>query len=127
MRRGAVLTIIYVGVGGATGATLRVTISELFTYTGSFPLATLLINLFGSFALGFLLTSTTCLSNRRIKLALTTGLLGSFTTFSAFGWETLKLLQDGLMQTALFYVSLSLAGGLLCSMFGIFLARRREA
>lgn len=118
------MKIFYVGVGGAIGAMLRVFISEAVPLTTPFPFATLGVNLFGSLLLGFLLTTTTAIRNSDIKLMLTTGILGAFTTFSTFSYETLQLLQEGMVGYALLYVSTSIVGGLLCSASGVWMARR---
>lgn len=115
---------LYVGIGGAIGAMLRVFISEAISFPSTFPFATLCVNLVGSLLLGFLLTSTTIIRSVHIKLALTTGVLGAFTTFSTFSYETLELLQQGAVGYALLYIGGSLVGGLVCSAVGILTARR---
>ncbi|MER1986164.1 MAG: fluoride efflux transporter CrcB [Solibacillus sp.] len=115
---------LYVGIGGAIGAVLRVMISTTIPFNGTFPFATLCVNLLGCFLLGLFLTSTTIIRNVHLKLALTTGVLGAFTTFSTFSYETLQLLQQGAAFYALLYVGGSLFGGLTFSAIGIFMARR---
>ncbi|MER2106511.1 MAG: fluoride efflux transporter CrcB [Solibacillus sp.] len=115
---------LYVGIGGAIGAVLRVMISAAIPFNGAFPFATLCVNLLGCFLLGLFLTSTTIIRNVHLKLALTTGVLGSFTTFSTFSYETLQLLQQGAFGYALIYISCSVMGGLICSAIGFSTARR---
>lgn len=118
------MKVLYVGIGGAIGAVLRVSVSEIIPFNSTFPLATLYVNLFGSLLLGFFLTSTTIIQNVHIKLALTTGILGAFTTFSTFSYEVLQFIQQGAFSTAALYISISLIGGLLFSFIGIVIARR---
>lgn len=90
--------VILVGLGGFVGSVGRyltyLLVSTYFTY--SFPIATLLVNTIGCFAIGALSATVghyAALSNPRILLLLTTGILGGFTTFSAFGLETVELLR----------------------------------
>lgn len=90
--------VILVGLGGFVGSVGRyltyLLVSTYFTY--SFPIATLLVNTIGCFAIGALSATVghyATLSNPRILLLLTTGILGGFTTFSAFGLETVELLR----------------------------------
>ncbi|MFC7392726.1 fluoride efflux transporter CrcB [Scopulibacillus cellulosilyticus] len=112
----------FVGVGGIIGALLRYGVSHLFSgvWTGAFPFATLVTNLIGSFVLGWL---TTYLSkNKRVPAELFTGLgtgmIGSFTTFSTFSVDTVKLLNASHIGLAFIYVVISLFGGLVLSYAG---------
>ena len=118
------MNVIVVGIGGAIGALLRFTISEIIPFHGGFPYATLLINLFGSFGLAFLLSHTTMLKNGHVKLALTTGLLGAFTTFSTYSFETFTLLDNGDVFTALMYILASSIGGFIASFGGYYVAKK---
>ena len=90
--------VILVGVGGFVGSVGRyltyLLVSTYFNH--SFPVATLLVNTIGCFAIGALSATVghyAALSNPRILLLLTTGIIGGFTTFSAFGLETVELLR----------------------------------
>lgn len=78
---------VLVGVGGFLGAASRHGV-DLVVGASSFPLGTLTVNLVGSFVLGAL---TPALGPRRLRLFLATGLLSSFTTYSAFAIETVQL------------------------------------
>ena len=117
------MEILAVGLGGAIGAMLRFYISEIIVYDGGFPLATLTANLLGCFLLSFLLSGGLLQHHPRVKLALATGLLGSFTTFSTFSYETVMLVNNGLFNLALLYICLSILGGLGCSLIGFKLAK----
>ena len=120
------MEILAVGIGGAIGAMLRFYISQIIVYDGGFPLATLAVNLIGSLLLGFLLGGRLLQHRPHVKVALTTGLLGAFTTFSTFSYETVKLVESGLPGLALLYICLSVLGGLCCSLIGFKLANGGE-
>lgn len=98
------MAVIWVALGGACGAVLRFGVSRALTPLASgYPVATLLVNVFGSFLIG-LLAGSVLLENRLepgAKLFFQTGLLGAFTTFSAFSLETLQLWQSGHSRLAL--------------------------
>ena len=111
-----------IGIAGIIGALLRYLVGIYFNHWWfyDFPLATFLTNLSGSFILGWLTTFLPKIKSLHpnIKTALGTGLIGSFTTFSTFSVETVKLIQASKWGTALLYVLLSLVGGLLFSWLG---------
>ena len=98
--------IFYIAIGGAAGATLRYWLSGAAQriFSGEFPWATLSVNLIGSLAIGFLwgmLESVAVSPNIRVLLFV--GVIGSFTTFSAFSLESFHLLRDG--QHGLFLIN----------------------
>ncbi len=91
--------LIWICLGGAAGSGLRYLVSGwvLRALGTSFPYGTLAVNLLGSFLLGALMyvgLSTEWLPPA-LRLALTTGALGGFTTYSTFSYETMRLIQDG--------------------------------
>ena len=116
------MEILAVGLGGAIGASLRFFLSQIIVYEAGFPIATFIANCIGCFALSYLLSGKLLSHYPKLKLALTTGLLGSFTTFSTFSSETISLISDQLYGIALIYVLLSAIGGLLLSFVGYKLA-----
>lgn len=103
--------LLFVAMGGAVGAVLRYGISSgIYTWFGrSFPYGTLVVNVLGSFAIGLL--SILLIEKfdvpHEIRLALVVGVLGALTTFSTFSWDTLDLMQQGMMQKALLNVLLN--------------------
>ena len=115
------MSLLYVGIGGAIGAILRYLLSQL-PFQHEFPLKTLLINLLGSFVIGFL--SAKFQQSHWFEgdqLLLITGVCGGFTTFSTFSLESLQLIQNGDTPLAILYMAISLVVGLLCVVFGYFL------
>lgn len=112
------MKLLAVGIGGAIGASFRFFLSQIIVYEAGFPLATFSVNLIGCFALSYLLSGKLLKSYPKVKLALTTGFLGSFTTFSTFSKETISLISDQLYGTAFVYVILSTIGGLWLSFVG---------
>ncbi|MFV1957892.1 MAG: fluoride efflux transporter CrcB [Planctomycetota bacterium] len=90
--------LLFVAGGGGAGALLRYLVSGLGQRltVGVFPLGTLLVNVLGCFLIGYLgaVFSGPLLVRDEVRLALLVGLLGGFTTFSSFGWETFSLLND---------------------------------
>ena len=115
-------------LGGALGAVCRFIVATLVTrlYTEIFPLGTFVINVSGSFCIGFLMTLF--LNRPHIhtnwRLLLVTGILGGYTTFSSFEWETLMSMRNGAVSIGLLYVALSLVLGLVAAWMGLLLANR---
>src|SRR5258708_35037476 len=83
-----------------------------------FPTGTLTVNLSGCFAIGLLAAIFLRSPNDELRLALITGFLGGFTTFSAFAFETLTLLRNGALLTAVIYTLASSAGGVAAAYLG---------
>jgi len=98
-------------MGGALGAVLRYSISSaIYNWFGrGFPYGTLVVNVIGSLAIGLLsiLLVEKFNVSQDIKLGLVVGVLGALTTFSTFSWDTVDLLQQGLIQRALLNVLLN--------------------
>jgi len=116
--------ILIVALGGAAGSILRYKLGGFtlhHTQSWNFPLSTFSINLIGCFAIGILaaLVEHHDLFSPSVRLLLFTGLLGGFTTFSAFGYESVFLLRRGLLSVAASYVLLSVACGLAAVSVGI--------
>lgn len=111
------MRFVWVGVAGAVGSVLRYLVG-LSLGDSHFPWATLVVNLVGSFALGLLLTW----GMARLPVSITTpvavGLLGGFTTFSAFAWEGMFMAGSGRAQLAAVYVLTSVVGGLAAALLG---------
>ena len=120
--------IVLVLLGGAFGTGLRYSLS-IFIYSRvqepTFPYANLMINVSGSFLIGVLaeLFDSRILVAPVMRVALLTGVLGGYTTFSSFTFETVSLLRDGEFWLATLNVSLSVALGLAAVWLGMRLAQ----
>ncbi|HEY6825667.1 MAG TPA: fluoride efflux transporter CrcB [Gemmatimonadaceae bacterium] len=117
----------YVAIGGAVGSAARYALT-LFVQSRSdstFPIATLLINVSGSILLGFLMRyglEGTSVSPE-VRLLLTTGFCGGYTTFSTFSYETARLLEDGEWSRGATYIAASVVVSLIGTFVGFALAR----
>jgi len=116
--------IFIVAIGGAIGSVLRYKLGGFalhHTQSWNFPVSTFSINLAGCFAIGILAASVEHhdLFSSSTRLLLFTGLLGGFTTFSAFGYESVFLLRRGLASIAAGYVILSVVGGIFAVVLGM--------
>lgn len=119
--------IWFVALGSALGGSARYALSLWIqrTSSGTFPVATFLINVTGSFALGFLARGVTATPawSPAMRLALTTGFCGGYTTFSTFSLETYTLLESGQWRQASLYVVLSVVVSVAAMYAGVLAAR----
>lgn len=124
--------IMLVFFGAGFGGVCRFVLGSLvYGYTGrNFPWGTLVINLTGSFIMGFLFVifaqKFTNLAPYLIALVLV-GVLGGYTTFSSFSIETLRLFQDGKIIYAIMNVMVSTIGGILLAWLGYAVATKLVA
>lgn len=110
--------ILLVGAGGAIGSILRYA-GNLLYQSKTFPVTTFLINITGSLLMGMVIGW--CLKNESSvnwKLFLATGICGGFTTFSAFSYENLLLLQNGKVLLSLLYITGSVVMGIAAAFIG---------
>jgi fluoride exporter len=119
------MTLALLMLAAAVGAPLRYVVDQTIQHRrpGRFPAGTLAINVTGSLALGLLtgLAAHHGLAPRAVTV-LGTGLLGAYTTFSTFSYETIRLLEDGAVAEATLNVVGSLALGLTAAAAGLGLA-----
>jgi len=113
------MTFLYVAAGGAIGALLRY-ILALFVV---FPLGTLLVNILGSFLMGVCFIWFSAKGFDRVAVFAMTGVLGGFTTFSAFSLDTFRLFERGDAGLAVLYILASVCLSLLALWIGIATAR----
>ncbi len=101
--------IIFVGLGGFFGASLRYLLGRAVSAPGVIPAATLAINIFGSFVIGALslISERYGLARHSLILMLQAGFCGGFTTFSTFSLETFSLISQGKIVPAVLYAILS--------------------
>ena len=116
-----------VAAGGAIGASLRYGAAALthLLMGKDFPYGTLAVNIIGSLLIGYLLVllPESDESVPLLKLLLVTGILGGFTTYSAFSVETLQLIQDGHLNKAGLNIVLTLVFSFLAVWGGFLLGR----
>jgi CrcB protein len=122
------LKIVLIALFGAAGTLARYGLQGLVQVrtSGTFPFGTLLVNLTGCFFLGLIAQFTL---NRLIispdwRVAIAVGFFGGYTTFSSFGWETAKMMEEGEWARASAYVGASVIAGLFLSAAGIRLASK---
>jgi CrcB protein len=121
------MQIIIVMTAGALGALARWA-TDLLTkhlFGPAFPIGTLTVNVLGCFAFGLIMQSGigTNESNKLLKLFLTTGFLGAFTTFSTFGFNTFDFIKNGSVALAIINISANLLLGLLAVWGGFILGK----
>lgn len=97
--------LLWVGVGGFLGSVGRFVVSGFFNRLSpvlAFPIGTLAVNILGCFLIGLLhgLAESRNILGTDTRIFLFIGILGGFTTFSTFGFESLALLKDGAMLKA---------------------------
>lgn len=121
------MTILAIALFGAAGCLLRYFLSGwVYGALGrGFPFGTLAVNAAGAFLIGLIMESgiRSTLLTAELRTGLTIGLLGGFTTFSTFSYETFKLLEDGQLLSAGLNVLLSVLTCVLLTGFGILAAR----
>ncbi len=116
------INLILVATGGATGAILRYILTNLSkTIFMSSIYGTLMVNILGCFLIGYLITSdfSKNISENFVKFFLIIGLLGSFTTFSAFSFEVVNLIISKKIFIAFIYISISIFVCILFSYLGM--------
>jgi len=120
------ITMLQVALGGAIGSAARFAAGAAITRglgAGGFPLGVLTVNVLGSLWMGALLVYLGQRGLAALNPFLMTGVLGGFTTFSAFSLETLTLIERGQAGQAALYVGVSVAGSLLAVFAGVHIMR----
>jgi len=120
-----VTALLLVALGSAVGAPLRYVIDReiQMRHERVFPFGTLVVNVSGSFALGLLVSAAIRGGASDLAVdAIGTGLIGSYTTFSTFSWETLRMLEEGSTWQASVNVAASVGIGLGAAAVGFWLA-----
>ena len=120
--------VLLVGVGGLLGSISRYLLSSWvlhWTHESRFPFSTLAVNVLGCLIAGILagLIEHQHWMNMQVRLLLFTGMLGGFTTFSAFGFETIFLIRSGLFGLAILNVMCSVVLGLSAVWLGFMVSR----
>jgi CrcB protein len=125
------VAVAIVAVGGALGSVLRYLVSRWFVerFGGGFPWGTFAINVTGAFAIGVVLEIAAARSGLSpyLRLFLATGILGGYTTFSTYAFETLSLSSASLTGPAVAYGLGSLAIGVAAAWAGTLVGRLMAA
>jgi CrcB protein len=114
--------ILLVGAGSAIGGMARFLVNRgvTFVFSYPFPLATFLVNISGSFLIGYLYSAS--LKHEWLTtpalLFLVTGICGGFTTFSAFSYENIMLIRNGHGAISIFYILVSIFLGIGAALIG---------
>ncbi len=114
-----------IALGGAAGTLARFGVGAYAQrFSGTFPFSTLAINVLGSFLLGFLMRYLLASAAApELRVGLTIGFCGGFTTFSTFSYETVRLLEQGSYGRAGTYVVMSVVLCVLATYAGFAAAR----
>jgi CrcB protein len=126
------MEFLSVCLGGAIGSGARFLLTAWIARTeatpAEFPLGTLTVNVVGSFCLAFVIAiSTHGALHPTLRLALSVGVLGGFTTYSTFSCETLAGLQQGYVWTTALYVAATVLGCLAACVLGQLAGNRLAA
>jgi len=118
---------LWICLGGALGTGARYLLSGWMMWLAGpgFPYGTLAVNVIGSFLLGLLMhvSLSTDAFSPTLRLTLTTGVMGGFTTYSAFNYETLQLVQEGSWPLAAANLGITVVSCLAAGLLGVFAGR----
>ncbi|MCX8083658.1 MAG: fluoride efflux transporter CrcB [Calditerrivibrio sp.] len=121
------MKIFYIGIGGFLGSIARYLVSKYSNILlgDRVPLGTVIVNVTGSFVLGFLyvLSIEKLAVSEHFRLFLGVGFLGAYTTFSTFSVEFVNLLAEGVYFSAFVYWVLNVVVSIVAALVGIYLAR----
>ena len=121
------MTYLAVAFGGALGAMSRYWVYNAFVKSidSMFPWATLTVNILGSFLIGvaFVLITERTEFGPEMRGVITVGFLGAFTTFSTFSMDTLGLIEQGQLSSALLYVLSSVLVCIIAAWLGLMFSR----
>ena len=119
--------ILWISIGAVLGANLRYWVGDWAAqrFGSGFPYGTMLVNLTGSFLLGLLVSLTLehFIIDPRLRILLTIGFLGSYTTFSTFAYESVTLISQGQWGLGIFNLLGSSVLGALFAVLGIWLGK----
>ena len=120
--------LFWIGLGGAAGTLARYGLSTWCQqrFGAEFPYGTLAVNVIGSFLLGAIgeIAATTELLSPTLRLSLSTGVMGGFTTYSSFNNETIRLIEHKSWAAGLANIAITLVACLLAGVLGMVVARR---
>ena len=118
---------LWIGIAGAAGALARYGVGGVVARAnrGAFPMETFVVNVSGAFILGlvFVLMTERFLPHPTLRIAVTVGFLGAYTTFSTFALETVRLAEDGAVLMAAANVAAGTLAGILALVLGMWIGR----
>jgi len=118
--------LLAVALGSGVGGVARVVLGNAVQAraAGAFPLGTFVVNVTGSLALGFLMryTMASPTMSTEMRVMLTTGFCGGYTTFSTFSYETLTLIEAGDYRRASLYAVTSVVLAIIATLVGVWIA-----
>jgi CrcB protein len=118
------LWICLAGAAG-TGARYLTAVWAAQRFGTTFPYGTLIVNLFGCFAISAVVHAALTLSwSPTLRSAMTIGFLGGLTTYSSFNFETTRLLEEGAPSLAALNATLTIAGGFVAGLLGLMCAKQ---
>lgn len=117
--------VLIVFLSGGTGCVARYLVG-IAVGRRPFPYATLIVNLVGSFLIALILELALLRKDipTHLQLALTTGFMGGFTTYSSFNFESTQLVLDGHTARGMVNVAVTLVGAIAAGLLGLWVARR---
>lgn len=119
---------VFLAIFGIFGVFARYSINTLASDIPgtNFPFATLAINIIGSFLIGvvYVLGTERLLLSEDLRIGLMTGLLGGFTTFSAFSLDVVKMGSEGQYLMSSLYLAASVGGGLVATVLGLYVGKQ---
>jgi CrcB protein len=119
---------LFLAIFGLIGVFARYSVNTLASHIPgtTFPFTTLAINIIGSFLIGivYVLGSERLLMNEDVRIGLMTGLLGGFTTFSAFSLDAVKMGYEGQYLLSGLYLLVSVGGGLGATVLGLYVGKQ---
>ncbi len=119
--------LFWICLGGAAGTAARygVGVWAAGRFSGPFPIGTIAVNLVGCFAIALAMSLATAFEwPATVRMGLTVGVLGGFTTYSSFNYETSRLLLDGAPAMAGLNLAITTLGGLAAGWVGLLCARQ---
>lgn len=121
------MKVLIVAIGGSIGAATRYLVSTWAAerFGSNFPYGTLIVNVVGCFIIGafMVLVTERVIANPYWRLLVAVGFVGGLTTFSSFGYETLKLVEDAQFQWAAYNILSNFVVGFLATWLGMTIAR----
>ena len=119
--------VLWISLAGAAGTTVRYLLTMAITqrFGASFPAGTIVVNLTGCFIMAAVMTASAALGwSATVRMVVTVGFLGGFTTYSSFNQETMMLWERGATSAAVLNLAVTLLGGLAAGWLGMVVGRQ---